>query len=141
MNIDIFDFLTLRHVLWALLVLPLATMLVVFPFVHSLSKNTREWVGIFGLLGFIVNSVFAVEACYGVVRSIFKYLTKKPQVYFDMKTERMVTEQITFDSSYVIGVLIFFGIAFLTWKLLDYIYPRGSKPSSDEDVTTLGLNK
>ncbi|HEX9961649.1 MAG TPA: hypothetical protein VGB00_11985, partial [Pyrinomonadaceae bacterium] len=70
MDINIWDFLTLRNVVSAILVLPLLTMIVFLPFLYTLSKNAREWLTLFGFSGFIANIVLAVECCYRILNSI-----------------------------------------------------------------------
>jgi hypothetical protein len=127
MDINIWDFLTLRNVILAILVFPLLTLLIFLPFSHALSKNTREWLVIFGLLGFIANGVLTVECCYRILSSVLTYMTQKPSLVFDSKLNTMVYRQEPFDFTYIIQAVIFSSITFLTWQLVDKIYPWKQK--------------
>lgn len=125
----------------AILVLPLLTMLFFVPFLYSLSKNAREWLTIFGFLGFIANIVLAIECCYRILNSILAYATQKPTLVFDPKLERMVSYQEPYDFRYIVYAAIFFSISFLTWLLLDKISPWEQKSKKNSEVISLDLTK
>ncbi|HEY0050667.1 MAG TPA: hypothetical protein VGB68_15345 [Pyrinomonadaceae bacterium] len=141
MDINISDFLTPRNVMLAILVLPFLTMLVFVPFLYTISRNAREWLTIFGFLGFIANIVLAVECCYRILNSILAYATQKPTLVFDQKSSRMVYQQEPYDFRYIGYALIFFGISFLTWQLLNKFSPWETKRNKESEVISLDLNK
>jgi hypothetical protein len=141
MDIDIRDFLTLRHVVMAILVLPLLTLLVMMPFLYSLPKNAREWLTLFGFLGFIANIVLAVECGYRILNSLLAYAAQKPTLVFDRKLNTMVSYQEPYDFRYIVYALIFLGISLLTWQLVDKFSPWEFKSKKNSDVTSLDLNK
>jgi hypothetical protein len=80
---------TFRNVAPALCCLPLLTMTICLSFFKYLSKTAREWVTLFGLLGFVVNVVLVVEAAFRTFGVILEYLTQKPQLVYDSKSQRM----------------------------------------------------
>jgi hypothetical protein len=141
MDINIWEFLTLRNVIMAILVLPLLSLLALAPFLYSLSKNAREWLTLFGFAGFIANIVLAVECCYRILNSLVAYAIQKPTLVFDRKLERMVYYQEPYDFRYIIYAVIFFSISFLTWQLVDKFSPWEFKGKKNSEVTTLDLNK
>jgi hypothetical protein len=141
MDIDIRDFLTLRHVVMAILILPLLTLLVMMPFLYSLPKNAREWLTLFGFLGFIANIVLAVECCYRILNSLLAYAAQKPTLVFDRKLNTMVSYQEPYDFRYIVYAVIFLGISLLTWQLVDKFSPWEFKSKKNSDVTSLDLNK
>jgi cell division protein FtsW (lipid II flippase) len=139
--ISIWDFLTLRNVILAILVLPLLTMLIFVPFLYSISKNAREWLTVFGFFGFVANIVLAVECCYRILNSILYYAMQKPTLVFDRKLERMVYYQEPYDFTYVVYAVIFLSISFLTWQLIDKVSPWELKRKKSSEITSLDLNK
>lgn len=141
MDINIWDFLTFRQIIWAILVLPLLTMLVFVPFLSALSKNAREWLTLFGFLGFIANIVLAVECCYQIINSLIAYATRKPELVFDTKLSIMVYHEEPYDFKYVVYAVIFFSVSFLTWQILNKFSPWEIKSRKKSEVISLDLNK
>lgn len=141
MDINIWDFLTLRTIIWAILTLPLLTMLAFMPFLYSLSKNAREWLTIFGFLGFIANIALAVECCYQIINSVIAYAIRKPELVFDTKLSRMVYHQEPYNFKYVVYAVIFLSISFLTWQILNRFSPWEVKSKKKSEFTSLDLNK
>ena len=85
MAIDIWDFLTLRALIMAILVLPLLIMLGFFPFFYSLSKDRQETLGMIGFLGFFANIALSVECCYRVIAQLFTILFLNNRNPFEFK--------------------------------------------------------
>ena len=141
MDINIWDFLTFRNVLAAILLLPLLTMLGFVPFYHALSKNAREWVALFGFLGFFANIVLGIECCYQIINSAIYYAIEKPKLVFDTKSSQMVYYQEPYNYKYIVFAIIFFVISFLTWQLVNKFYPWERESKKDADFTSLDLNK
>lgn len=125
----------------AILLVPLLTMLAFVPFYHALSKNTREWLTLFGFLGFVANIVLAIECCYQTINSLIAYAVAKPKLVFDTKLSRMVYYQEPYNYKYIVFAIIFFVISFLTWRLVNKFYPWERESKKDSEFTSLDLNK
>jgi hypothetical protein len=141
MDINVWDFLTFRNVLAAILLLPLLTMLACAPFHYALSKNAREWLTLFGFLGFVANIVLAIECCYRIINSVIAYAVEKPKLVFDHKLNTLVYYQEPYSYKYIVFAVIFFGVSFLTWQLVNKVSPWELKGKKNSEVTSLDLNK
>lgn len=127
MEINIWDLLNLRLLIAAVLALPLLTMLAVLPVFHSLSKNARESLALFGLLGFIASSVLCVEIVMRIVGHLLAI------TFFDE------------DEPFRFG-LLFYGaaalaIALVTWQLTASFDPSEDRRKKSSGFTSLNLRK
>lgn len=141
MDINVWDFLTFRNVLAAILLSPLLTMLAFAPFYHALSKNAREWLTLFGFAGFVANIVLAIECCYQIINSVIAYAVEKPKLVFDTNSNSLVYYQEPCNYKYIVFAVIFFVISFLTWQLVNKFYPWERESKKNSEFTSLDLNK
>ena len=144
---DIFNYFwslaTVRNVLLLILTFPLLTLLVLLPLAKHFSKSTREWLAIFGLVGFIANSVLAVECAFRTINAAIYYFTQKPSLYFDSKTNRMVSQIDEFESFWIVYFIVFVVIAVITWTFTNHYYSSTlgkSSLKSDSGINSLKLN-
>lgn len=140
---NIWSLATFRNVLLLILTFPLLTLLVLLPLFQHFSKSTREWLAIFGLLGFIANSVLAVECAFRLIDAVYYYYTQKPSVFFDSKTHRMVSRYDAFESYWIVYFIIFAVIAVITWTFTNHYYSStlgNSSRKRDSDINLLNLN-
>lgn len=143
---DIFTILwslaTFRNVLLAILTLPLLTMVVLLPGHQHFSKDTKEWIAIFGVFGYLANGVLAVESALRTIGEVVYYFTQKPSLYFDSKAERMVSKYDSFDSSWLSYLIVLVVIAVLSAIFTDYYNPSkngGGKRNRDSEINSLNL--
>src|SRR6476660_8582335 len=128
------SFATFRNILLAVLMLPLLTMAVSLPLYQYLSKNTKEWIAIFGVFGFIANGVLAVESGFRAIGGLIDHLTQKPTVYFNHKTNRMASKYEPFDSDWIVYLIVLIIITILSGVLANHYYsPKGGGSRRNQD--------
>lgn len=133
---------TFRNILLAVLMLPLLTMVVLLPIYQYLSKNTKEWIAIFGVFGYIANGVLAVESAFRAIGAIIDYLSQKPTVYFNHKTNRMASKYEPFDSDWIVYLIVLVIITILSAVLANYYNPAkygSGKRNQDSEINSLNL--
>ena len=133
---------TFRNILLAILMLPLLTMVALLPIYQYFSKNTKEWIAIFGVFGYLANGVLAVESAFRTIGEVVHYFTQKPSLYFDSKAGRMVSKYDSFDSSWLSYLIVLVVIAVLSAIFTNYYNPsengRG-KRNQDSGINSLNL--
>lgn len=133
---------TFRNILLAILMLPLLTMVILLPIYQYFSKTTKEWIAIFGVFGFIANGVLAVESGFRAIGGVIDYLSQKPTVYFNHKTNRMASKYEPFDSDWIVYLIVLVIITILSGVLANYYYPSksgGSRRNQDSEINSLNL--
>lgn len=107
MDVNIWQYLTFWNVILVIFCLPLVTMLITMPFVSLLSKNIKEWLNLFGILGFVANCIVVVRLAFWTFGTFIAYYKQKPQIVFDSKLSRFTNYHEPFDSSLLIYVVMF----------------------------------
>ncbi len=133
---------TFRNILLVILMLPLLTMVVLLPIYQYFSKSTKEWIAIFGVFGYLANGVLAVESAFRTIAEVFYYFTQKSSLYFDSKTGRMVSKYDSFDSSWIVYLIVLVVIAVLSATLTNYYNPSKNdsrKRNRDSEINSLNL--
>lgn len=136
------SFATFRNILLAILMLPLLTMVVLLPIYQYFSKTTKEWIAIFGVFGYIANGVLAVESAFRVINEVIYYFTQKPTVYFNDKTNRMTSRYESFDSDWIVYLIVLVIITILSAVLANYYNPAkygSGKRNQDSEINSLNL--
>ncbi len=139
---NLWSLVTFRNVLLAILTLPLLTMVVLLQVHQHFSKNTKEWIAIFGVFGYLANGVLAVESAFRTIGEVVYYFTQKPSLYFDSKAGRMASKYDSFDSSWLSYLIVLVVIAVLSAIFTDYYNSStngGGKRNRGSEINSLNL--